>query len=679
MFIYKPLSQEAKEFRLIRLCCAPKADGINLELRHASANDNIAYHAVSYVWGDPKDVARVNVDGQTFFVSGNLVALLYQLLDKGVTDWLWTDSICINQADQQEKEWQVNAMDQIYGNAKLVYLWLGPGNPQTDMAMKLLHKYGRQIVVDFGGTEQWNFEKMNQQLFKALSTGKKPKRGTHQAVHLFYDLYNERGLHRSDEDRPLEEYPLLNGLRDIMERPFWRRVWIVQEITLAQEALIMCGNASMPVEYISEAIDTLRQCTVIFSEFSDLSFLQGLGSSYFTTTTLNLREYRQRGEEVSLLHLLLSDHEGPRYLATEPRDLIFGLLSIVRERDAFGLRADYSEPVGRVFARATKAFVDWWPPTKDDDWDITFTMDSFRPSDVPGLPSWTPDYESIGKNGFDVETIKDNCVAFATKGAPNSQLIAKPNDDPMVLSRRGCVVDTITDVMAPFPDVSWAEASSETEDAAKACAMIGRAVMSFMNLGAEATSDEDYIWQTVALTFQDLYDEDKGPPEDKDVHPDIWKFMRALFRGDKIDPDTAQTVKDQLDDLEDSSDEEWEDADTESEASSNADSSSETSSDDDDDSDEAEEATEEMIEKFWNALPDLNGRTLFKTTNGMLGLGRTTVKGGDIVTLIWDVPTPIILRPHGENYLFLGDAYVNGIMKGEFLSRKPQEVVFSLV
>ncbi|KAF4962406.1 hypothetical protein FSARC_9515 [Fusarium sarcochroum] len=676
MFVYKPLSQESQEFRLIRLCCTPKTKLINLELRHASVSDNVAYHAVSYVWGDLEDIAQVTVDGQDFSVSRNLVALLQQLLDKGVTAWLWTDSICINQADQREKAWQVNAMDQIYGNAKLVYLWLGPSNPQTDMSMELLHKYGRQIVVDLGGTEPWDNEKLNKQLFKALSTGKKPSPGTHQAVHLFYNLYKERGLHRPSEDRPLEDYPLLNGIRDLMERPFWRRVWIIQEVTLAQEALVMCGSASMPIEYISEAIDTLRQCTVIFSEFSNLSFLQGLGSSYFTTTTLNLREYRQRGEEVSLLHLLLSDHEGPRYLATEPRDLIFGLLSIVRERDSFGLRADYSEPVGRVFARATKSFIDWWPPTKDNDWDVTFTLDSFRPSNIPGLPSWTPDYESIGKNGFDIDTIKDNCAAFATKGAPSSQLVAKPDEDPMILFRKGCIVDTIIDVMEPFPDVSWAEVSSDTEDAAKACAMIGLPVMAFMNLGAEASSDEDHIWKTVMLTFQDLYDEDKGPPQDKDVHPDIWKFMRALFRGDKVDPNTAQNVRDQLDDL-DSSDEEWEDMDTEAEASSSSDSSSEASSDDDD-SDEEETVTEKMIDKFWNALPDLKGRTLFKTASGMLGMGRTSVKGGDIVTLIWDVPTPIILRPDGGNYLFLGDAYVDGIMKGEFLSRKPQEVVFDL-
>ncbi|KAF5010109.1 hypothetical protein FDECE_3695 [Fusarium decemcellulare] len=368
MFSYKPISKANREIRLIRLAQSPGDEGIKLELRHASADDNVPYHAVSYVWGDPKDIGPVTVDEEELLVSQNLIALFRQLLKLEVTAWLWTDSICINQADLEEKAWQVGAMDQVYGNAELVYLWLGPGTLHTDKAMKMIHNHGRQIIVDMGWADPRNNQKnqkkknkkLTKQLKKALSTGgKKPSSKAHQIVHFFYNLYNDPDLRHNNKDQPLDKYPLLDGLRDILKRPFWRRVWIVQEITLAKGALLLCGDEGMPLEYYCETINMLKQITRVFDEFSDSPFLQDLAQILFAATTLDARQDRQEGWQLTLPRILqgLGSLTGPRYLATDPRDLVFGLLSIVRERDSFGLRADYSEPVGRVFARATKAFL----------------------------------------------------------------------------------------------------------------------------------------------------------------------------------------------------------------------------------------------------------------------------------------------------------------------------------
>ncbi|RSL83702.1 hypothetical protein CEP51_004343 [Fusarium floridanum] len=609
MFIYEPISKVNKEFRLIRLACDTGAEVINLELCHASANDQVPYHAVSYVRGNPKDTARVTVDGEEFVISGNLLSLLRQLLRAGVTSWLWADSICINQTDLEEKTWQVNAMDQIYSNAKLVYLWLGPGTPRTDKAMKLLCEYGRELVEELGPTDDWDMDEANPQLYEALSTKKKPRSNAHPVAKFLYKMYNEPGLHRRDDKRPLSKYPLMDGLRNLLERPFWRRVWIVQEVTLARDALLLCGDESMPIQYFIEAIDVIREWTEIFNELSNFSFLWGLGQVFFTTSTLMLRKLRMAGRERSLVHVLLGfgTLTGPRYLASEPRDLVFGLLGVVRERDSFGLHADYTEPVGTVFARATKGFIDWWRPEgdgDDSDWKDLTALDDLRPTNTPGMPSWTPDYETIDET-----------------------------DDP--------------------------------REVAKAFAMIGRPVIKFMGLGPESTPEEDYIWKTVMLSFQDLFN-DEGRPDDNDIAPEMWQVIRALFRGEKIDPKKAEAVLEFLGDSD--GEDEWEDVDDEGETSGGS-----------SDSDEDDSAAYKLINNFWTAQPSLKGRTLFKTANGRLGMARTNVKEGDIVTVIWSVPTPIILRAQGSQHRFLGDAYVEGIMKGEFLDTNPEEVVFELV
>ncbi|KAH6695661.1 heterokaryon incompatibility protein-domain-containing protein [Plectosphaerella plurivora] len=78
------------------------------------------------------------------------------------------------------------------------------------------------------------------------------------------------------------------------------------------------------------------------------------------------------------------------------------------------------------------------------------------------------------------------------------------------------------------------------------------------------------------------------------------------------------------------------------------------------------------------------GRTLFKTEKGMFGAGRDVIQPGDIVTLIRGVGSPIVLQPLSsetgdERFWFKGDAYVDGIMWGEFLETKPSEKVFHIV
>lgn len=74
-------------------------------------------------------------------------------------------------------------------------------------------------------------------------------------------------------------------------------------------------------------------------------------------------------------------------------------------------------------------------------------------------------------------------------------------------------------------------------------------------------------------------------------------------------------------------------------------------------------------------------RRLFKTRKGMLGLGRSGLQKGDIVTILWGGRTPIILRRRdsvGEGYYSRGDAYIDGLMYGKFLDTNPSEKTFRI-
>jgi hypothetical protein len=64
------------------------------------------------------------------------------------------------------------------------------------------------------------------------------------------------------------------------------------------------------------------------------------------------------------------------------------------------------------------------------------------------------------------------------------------------------------------------------------------------------------------------------------------------------------------------------------------------------------------------------GRKLFTTENGRVGLGPQKMEAGDILCILKCVRVPFLLRKHEsepQTYYLIGEAYVHGFMQGEYL------------
>jgi hypothetical protein len=63
------------------------------------------------------------------------------------------------------------------------------------------------------------------------------------------------------------------------------------------------------------------------------------------------------------------------------------------------------------------------------------------------------------------------------------------------------------------------------------------------------------------------------------------------------------------------------------------------------------------------------GRELFITEQGFLGLGPSTVRKDDQVWLLSDSRVPFVLRPFAEtaSFTLVGECYIHGVMYGEML------------
>ncbi|KAF2816633.1 heterokaryon incompatibility, partial [Mytilinidion resinicola] len=151
-----------------------------------------SYYALSYVWGNPKDLLPITFNGSTFMITRNLWHALRQLrADKTVEkSYLWIDAICIDQTDNQERNHQVSAMGQLYSSAAEVIVWLGEGSEHGYYIMEFLCR----------------FEEAG------------PKKMARSDVKRFMGSTSPSGS---------------QAIQTLLNVQYWKRIWIIQEIVLA--------------------------------------------------------------------------------------------------------------------------------------------------------------------------------------------------------------------------------------------------------------------------------------------------------------------------------------------------------------------------------------------------------------------------------------------------------------
>ena len=191
---------------------------ITVSLRHVSLDDEQHFNALSYTWGDETPTTQIAIhDGETLgFVSArrNLLEFLKearQSTGEWSSEWIWIDQISINQDDQNERGHQVSQMGKLYSIAQmtLVWPWSWPESSvepeQTTPATSQLDM-NKLLCDDAHLTAVWK-------------RSKKPEFPLLLLRHLTFGLYVR-----------------------LREAPYWKRLWIIQEIVLARQCFIMISG-----------------------------------------------------------------------------------------------------------------------------------------------------------------------------------------------------------------------------------------------------------------------------------------------------------------------------------------------------------------------------------------------------------------------------------------------------
>lgn len=333
-FDYLKMPIKERMVRLLTVRRYDSQDPLHCSLNTALLDDLPNFIALSYTWGEEQPTKEIFVNGFRFMIRRNL----YDFFDTVAInilrgELLFIDAICIDQSNIEERESQVSHMGDIYSKASRVIAWLGSAdevlsksleNHKKSLASLSNSESGALLPGSYGEEVLGNFQKLVNETEKLLLGQAKGHvnqvSNPSASSNLLVDLLNPGGFSFS------------------YDRPFWRRVWIVQEIILAQHLTIQVGEyAISPEDYL---IGILRH-----------ALPSSLG------TDIRVRSARPEGKRVKPAKGLLQDREywrrrvlhGPPIQlyeliirfgfqqSSEPLDHVFGFLGLAQTQ----VKADY--------------------------------------------------------------------------------------------------------------------------------------------------------------------------------------------------------------------------------------------------------------------------------------------------------------------------------------------------
>ncbi|KAF2856836.1 HET-domain-containing protein, partial [Plenodomus tracheiphilus IPT5] len=172
--------------RLMQLFPGKHDDELVCQIYQANLDDYPMYEAISYTWADESGCRKLS--GKLYCpdrylpITVNCDRALRRVRHPGFRRHVWIDSVCIQQSNDQERSHQVSSMNNIYARASQVLIYAGESLPSSDRILDRLGNTRRSCVED------------------------------------------DSSLYQQD-------------LQRLVERPWFHRVWIIQEVVLAKRAV----------------------------------------------------------------------------------------------------------------------------------------------------------------------------------------------------------------------------------------------------------------------------------------------------------------------------------------------------------------------------------------------------------------------------------------------------------
>lgn len=556
--------------------------------------------AISYCWGNSNDSVKIICNGCVMTITKSLHDALLRFRSEGKRVF-WADAICINQADDEEKSHQVHLMRRIYEKAHTVAVWPGEQASYSDYVLNLSEAFGAALQrTSMDNSRSFKDPDMQKALFKDLPQ------------------LNDVGW---------------SSVGQFLQRPWFGRMWVIQEIAVAPNAMLHCGSSSTPWSTFAELLQFMLAVGLLESHPDN--------HVEKVVALMKTRENFQKKAQDDFLVMMLRHRPCQ---ATVAKDKIFALYGISN----FPLRPDYTRTDEDVFTDAAIKMMKLY-----SNLDILSVPHAIKHTKKKTLPSWVPDWTdtpfvaaSIPRAKI-VEGAPEEPDFQATGDIKNYEFFGEVSEDCKVLTVQGFIMDEIVQAAKPVESLSWGRSISDI--IYSDCCFYG-ALVTWERV-AQARSKIPYVtgedmldayWQTLLAG---------RTPRELDYHRfvfqewerswSIWWYVFQLPLPTSFLIWTCWTfgmvaafvmyTKHQMSG--------WKDP--------------------------IPKSSKREVQAFKYSI--LN-RCLIRTAGGYIGLAASSARKGDKIALVQGGRVPLVLRRSlrlsAADWHFVGDTYIHGIMYG---------------
>lgn len=495
-------------------------------------------------------------------------------------------------------------------------------------------------------------------------------------------------------------------LQSLFRRPWFTRVWVVQEACLCDDTVFVCGTRA-PVDY--DILGAICMCMIYaIREFErkggyapewdgvspistdaelagvrmprdtarGLSRLMHQVTQSFSGRHCRLQQATEEEEGDNLFTLLVDMYANVHSCreAKLHRDRIYALLGVAADVDELGIKPDYSSQTGtaQILTEVAKAIIS---KTKDG-----FPVELLSYSQFPKtslddqsddqLPTWVPDwrsglqppfYDDLDDDDDDDENnpnpegdnARTHRNAFMACGSHRSVDMA-PTTSTGTLGLRGYLVDIIEEVGCMAYVVRFATEPRLAEE-----------IEFFENL--------DRFWELSKQKDEPIYE---SPARREEA---LWRVPVGDMMHDwghvghhRAKPEFALEYRSWRRTLEqyqalgfDMTAPDWRNS-VDEDARKRA-------------VDWAVQALREDGGKaYGGVMVEMAQKRLYLTRKGYMGMGPSDMEPGDVVVVFPGARIPFVLRPTAEEdtFTYVGGAYCDGIMDGEITRREERRDFF---
>lgn len=204
------------------------------------------YSAISYAWVEEVFPYELHLPGGHLRITRSLYGALRSFRSRDVTVRLWADQVCIAQYDLAEKNHQVENVATIYRKAEEVLVWLGESRESDCSAYSTL-----RFLTDFQKDERGRISIVDLVKIASLPAAFE----AYKSDTVYGTSHGPQCCVNTPPLIDLEQS--LRSLTDaVWSRPWFDRLWVVQEVAVGPIVTLRFGSHTLKFEHLFHAADT---------------------------------------------------------------------------------------------------------------------------------------------------------------------------------------------------------------------------------------------------------------------------------------------------------------------------------------------------------------------------------------------------------------------------------------